>query len=122
MTRLDEPPPIDFVGSPSPKGLGGANAKSLFVDERGNTWLFKPQTPQQAMVDVVASRIAAAAGVPSPRVYARAFYWKCELKHGSIQPLVNAQLSKLPRDLTALTDAQRQQLQEHHVVDWLLGN
>lgn len=121
--ELNEPRPNVFVKE-HPAKLSGANCKSLFEDDAGRLWLFKPQPLEQTLVDVIAARIARQAGVASPIVYAVDFVWNNQRRQGSIQPFLRGRIrqAELSRQLTELNQAQRESLQRHHVVDWLIAN
>ena len=120
---LYEPRPVGFVKE-FPANLPGANRKSLFEDNEGKLWLFKPQPLEQTLIDVVVARIARQAGVASPIVYAVDFRWHDQRRQGSIQPFLKGRIrqSELSRTLIELSKEQREDLQRHHVVDWLIAN
>jgi hypothetical protein len=105
--------------------LGGANRKYRLVDENGHEWLFKPQPRVQCLFDVAAAATSRSAGVLSPIVYDRQLEVRGARQWGSLQPLIESGRIthvELPEDMSALGDPQRQELQRHQVVDWLIAN
>jgi hypothetical protein len=121
---IDEPPPRQIIRL-LPAGLPGAHTKYFVIesDPPRRTWLFKPQHEDQVAVDVAAARIAHEAGVPSPIVYSIQFRLDSKLYEGSIQPVISdVRAREIPPYCLGLTSAQRECLQRHQVLDWLLGN
>jgi hypothetical protein len=119
--RSEQPPAFPLTAEQR-SVLGGARRKSMFLDSRGVRWLFKPQSLEQSLVDEAAATIARAAGVPSPLVFIRSFTIRGVPYLGSLQRMLDYRSAELSRELADLSPLQRQSLQQHHVVDWLLGN
>lgn len=123
VPNLYPAPPARFVRQYS-HNLGGANAKSIFEDDQGRFWLFKPQSTLDTMTDITASRIARLVGVASPLVYDVNFVWNGQPMKGGVQPFLRAIVRTfgLSRDLSECSSTQIEALQCHQVLDWLLAN
>lgn len=105
-----------------PADIGGTHRKYSALDETRQKWLFKPQSLLQAFTDVAAASTALQAGVASPIIYMANCFYAGKRMSGSIQPYLECERAELSKDLNELTAMQRNALQRHHVVDWLLAN
>jgi hypothetical protein len=101
----------------------GAHSKWVVTDSNGTEYLFKPQEPWVAHGEVFSNTIARRAGMDLPEM------WVHELdgKIGTLQRMVPNARSGFPGsqhsfDPLKLTKADLDTLQEHRVLDWLIGN
>ena len=120
-----EPPPPPPEGFPwnenqltkVPMHLEGAHEKVVYQDPDGAKWMFKPDpTPGQAEVAVY--KIMAELGLPSPEA------WMVTIggRAGSIQKMFDDVSGKLGVGSLASASADvLQQVQRHHVLDWLVS-
>jgi hypothetical protein len=105
------------------QGLGGAHAKQVFQDESGELWLFKPQDRWQAELDVATARIQKLGGLEAPDT----FVITRDGQVGSIQRMYGSKRTRRQKFTGAFDPAKLQapdvaSLQEHHALDWLIGN
>jgi hypothetical protein len=109
--------------------LGGAHEKYVFTDKQGNDWMFKPaQTlggaPDKikAQADEVAGKIQAIVR-PGASVEAHAISLPTPNgeKYGSIQKMVS-NVAATSVSVHSLSPSDIKQIQQEHVVDWLISN
>ena len=90
------------------------------MDEHGQKWIFKPSPPWLASVDVAAADLQRKLGQPGPATHQITIGGQT----GSIQALFTAKPAFPPHtfDATKVHELDVANLQQEHVVDWLLGN
>jgi hypothetical protein len=127
---LIAPPPSNIVSVKRAR-IGGAHRKYRLTDDTGRQWLFKPMPRSQVLVDIAAARTLLEAGLLTPIVYGQEAEIRTEAGQegetvvGSIQPLLSqdeVSAWELPRELDTLSPDQLEDLQRHHVLDWLMAN
>lgn len=127
---LDEPTyPFGSVDSlreapSSEQGVGGAHDKTIYTGADGRLWMFKPQDEFLADLDVATAAVTRLAGLPAPDVFKVTINGRV----GSIQSMFGTRASRRPAfgsgafDPTRLRPDDVASLQQHHALDWLLGN
>lgn len=109
--------------APTQPTLGGAHAKTVYVDAAGDQYLFKPMQGWVADGEVAAAAIARLSGIDIPEVYQVTIGGQT----GSLQKMVPSARPAWPGgkaafDPTMLTKADLDVIQQHRALDWLIGN
>lgn len=124
----DHPP--QFEKAPNQPTLGGAHEKAVYLDESGNSWLFKPVDASKRVIpfgEEGAWKIAR--NIDPNAVEVRTV--TINGRFGSVQRLrtdlaakkdFTAGAGNTPVALSTLTPAELQQIQREHVIDWLTSN
>lgn len=107
----------------STKALGGQTAKNVFVDAKGNEWMFKPgASGQGGAADKAAAEIAALMGLPVPPVRLYTLEVNGKLVQGSLQKMIPGAKGIEHTPLSSLTAAQQAALWQHSALDWVIAN
>jgi hypothetical protein len=106
--------------------LGGAHSKVVLVDDAGNLYLFKYEPNDWVShAEAASAEIAKRAGLDVPQVGITSFNGQ----RGTIQPMLKGarapfgkNVSQHAFDPTKISTADIRQIQQHGIVDWLVGN
>lgn len=108
------------------QGLGGMHPKDVFRDGDGNLWLWKPQDQFRADVDTVTSALMRRVGLDGPDTFTLR---NPQGQWGSMQRMYGTKETRRlpfqkngPFDATKITPDAMEQVQKHHVMDWLMSN
>ena len=109
-------PPFDIAElKAQPTNLKGAHAKTIYTDKQGDKWLFKPESTS-GVAELAAYRLNHLAGLEAPETY----FVTLEGKLGSIQRMWPDIAGEVPvTGHRSLSQQQREDIQQHHVMDWL---
>ncbi|HOC93355.1 MAG TPA: minor capsid protein [bacterium] len=110
-----------FKYSRDAKSLGGAHEKYIYVDERGDEWLFKPTDKFIAQGEEMAYHVARLVDPDAVEVR----FIEIDGRAGSIQRLVkNVKSEASFRDIPIgkLSSSEIEAVQREHIIDWLISN
>ena len=110
-----------FKYSKDAKSLGGAHEKYIYVDDRGDEWLFKPTDKFIAHGEEMGYRIARLINPDAVEVR----YVELNGRSGSIQRLVkNVKSEASFRDIPIgkLSPSEIEAIQREHILDWFISN
>lgn len=105
---------------------GGAHRKWWFQDEAGNDWMLKHGEDFRSQGELAAHKIAHVAGFDIPEARVAALRVDGSTQKGFMQRMLRkddvvGEIGAVG-DVTDMPDEVLQQLQEHQVLDWLIGN
>jgi hypothetical protein len=110
--------------APSEQVSGGVHTKTVFQDENGDLWLFKPQDEWRTHLDAAANEIARLGGLEAPPTYMATIGGR----QGSLQRMYGTKATRRdafgsgPFDATKVSAADVEALQQQQALDWLIGN
>ncbi|HPI77006.1 MAG TPA: phage head morphogenesis protein, partial [bacterium] len=110
-----------FKYSRDAKSLGGAHEKYIYVDRRGDEWLFKPNDAFVARGEEMAYRVGRLIDPDAVEVR----YVELGGRQGSIQRLVKyVKHEGTFRDIPIhkMTSVEIEAVQREHIIDWLISN
>lgn len=122
----DEPHTFTYKGDAS--HMGGAHRKWLFEDENGDQWMLKNAEGFRADGEVAAHKIAHMAGFDIAEARVSNQSVGGSRVRGFMQRLfrksdIEGELADVaPRSFASLDAKITKQIQEHQVLDWMLGN
>lgn len=120
-----------FKKAPNQPKLGGAHEKAVYLDEAGNSWLFKPAGPGKTIIPYGEEAAYKIARHVDPNVV-EARTITIDGRFGSIQRLrtdlapqkdfTAGSGGNSPIALDKFTADELRHIQQQHVVDWLVSN
>lgn len=121
-----EPPSlegVDLTLDRNAPSLGGAHPKQVYVGSDGRRYLFKPMDRDLAHAESLATELGRRAGLDMPRVYAQ----QVNGRWGSLQELLPNSRPGFPGSASAFDPlrasvADLHTMQQHRILDWLIGN
>jgi hypothetical protein len=113
----DPPKPVMSTMTVKNQAVGGGHVKSIYGDQQGETWMFKPDATA-AYAEKAGYNVQGLLGLAIPEMHVMTHggqVGSMQRFHAGIQGEVK--FNTIP----SLTDKQRAQIQEHQVVDWLIS-
>jgi hypothetical protein len=118
-TSLPPDPPQPLISSfkVTPQSVGGGHAKTIYKNPADDsTWMFKPD-PNAANAEKAGYNVMGLLGYQTPEMHVMTVGGQV----GSVQKFHDIKGTVKMGTLTSLTVAQRAEIQQHMIIDWLIS-